>query len=201
MENLTTHSSHKALPNSVKNSRDRRGNVNFRYSPRLVEIRNRAAALADYLMTYEDQVEGGRGLTGQQRTEITATVRGSGLLAMNAPTKWGGGGLGWLEQVVAETQLGRVTNGLYLTVVRPATALFAATPAETGALPAPRQPQCRPGQARRWRPSPRCSSTGPPWNSWPPAGSPACSVRSSPPRTATGARYGCRSHHCCWPTG
>lgn len=104
--------------------------MEFSYSPRLADIKERAAALTGRLAAYEDEVEREGGLPESRRDEVVAMVRDSGFLAMNAPEKWGGGGLGWLEQIVAESEFGRLTNGMYLAVERPALAMLAATDAQ-----------------------------------------------------------------------
>ena len=52
----------------------------------------------------------------------------AGLQAINMPGEWGGGGLGVLEQVVVQEELGRLTNALWDAVWRPANPFRACTP-------------------------------------------------------------------------
>jgi butyryl-CoA dehydrogenase len=103
--------------------------VDFLYEANLVALKSRARELADQLMAYEDECELGDGLSGDSREEIKKLVLASGFNAMNAPTRWGGAGLTWLQQVAVEEELGRLTNGLWAAVWRPtAAALTRCTP-------------------------------------------------------------------------
>jgi butyryl-CoA dehydrogenase len=102
--------------------------VDFAYSPELAGLRRRARGLADLIEKYEDRCEAGNGLPADDLAAIADAVRAAGLGAINMPTEWGGQGLGVLAQVVAQEQLGRLTNALWDTVWRPANALRACTP-------------------------------------------------------------------------
>lgn len=103
--------------------------MDFSLSPELVELKERAAALVQKIMLYEDECEALGGLSPKSRDALKRTVLASGLQAMNAPVDWGGAGLTWSEQVVVEEELGALTNGLWAAVWRPtAAALLACTP-------------------------------------------------------------------------
>lgn len=103
--------------------------MEFCYSANLVALKSRAKELAKRLMSYEDECEFQGGLSSASRDEIKKIVLESGFNAMNAPTRWGGAGLTWLEQIVVEEEFGRLTNGLWAAVWRPtAAALTRCTP-------------------------------------------------------------------------
>jgi acyl-CoA dehydrogenase len=99
--------------------------VEFAYSPNLAELQDRARGLAELIAEYEDRCEEGNGLPAADLATIADAVRGARLHAINMPAEWGGQGLGILEQVVVQEQLGRLTNALWDTVWRPANALRA----------------------------------------------------------------------------
>ncbi|MGW2764470.1 acyl-CoA dehydrogenase family protein [Streptomyces sp. NPDC001275] len=101
--------------------------MDFAYTPRLTELKERAAALADKIMIHEDACEANNGLTPEVLRGIRDDVLASGLQAVNMPTEWGGAGLSVLEQVVVQEELGKLTNALWDTVWRPANALSACT--------------------------------------------------------------------------
>jgi acyl-CoA dehydrogenase len=102
--------------------------VEFAYSPRLAELKQRAADLTAKIMTYEDECEAGNGLPAEALDAIRQEVLASGLQAINMPAEWGGAGLSILEQVVVQEELGQLTNALWDTVWRPANCLRACTP-------------------------------------------------------------------------
>ena len=104
--------------------------MDFAYTPRLVELRERAAALSARIMPYEQRCEENNGLSAEDHAEIRAAVLDTGLQAINMPEEWGGAGLSILEQVVVQEELGKLTGALWDTVWRPANALRACNPAQ-----------------------------------------------------------------------
>ena len=66
--------------------------VDFAYTPRLVELRERAAALSARIMPYEQRCEENNGLSAEDHAEIRAAVLDTGLQAINMPEEWGGAG-------------------------------------------------------------------------------------------------------------
>src|SRR5438045_763752 len=93
--------------------------MDFYYSPRLVELKERAANLASKIMLYEDECEANNGLSPEALTTIRQEVLASGLQAINMPIAWSGAGLTVLEQAVVQEELGKLTNALWDTVWRP----------------------------------------------------------------------------------
>jgi acyl-CoA dehydrogenase len=81
-------------------------------------------------MVHEEVCEEQNGLSDEAHAEIADLVRDTGLNAINMPAEWGGQGLGVLDQVLVQEELGRLTNALWDTVWRPANALRACTPAQ-----------------------------------------------------------------------
>lgn len=104
--------------------------MDFRYPPRLAELKARAAELAGKIMLHEDDCEAHNGLPPETHAAIRDAVLAAGLNAINQPAEWGGAGLTVLEQVVVQEELGKLTNALWDTVWRPANALRACTPAQ-----------------------------------------------------------------------
>jgi butyryl-CoA dehydrogenase len=102
--------------------------VEFAYTPRLAELKQRAADLTGKIMQYEDTCEADNGLSAAALDAIRQDVLASGLQAVNMPADWGGAGLTVLEQVVVQDELGKLTNALWDTVWRPANCLRACTP-------------------------------------------------------------------------
>jgi acyl-CoA dehydrogenase len=102
--------------------------MDFAYSPRLLELKRRAADLTGKIMVHEDECEAGNGLPAETLAAIRDEVLAAGLQAVNLPAEWGGAGLSVLEQVVVQEELGKLTNALWDTVWRPANALRACTP-------------------------------------------------------------------------
>jgi acyl-CoA dehydrogenase len=94
------------------------------------DLRSRARALADAIMEHEEACEEQNGLPDEIHRQIAARVRELRLNAINMPAEWGGQGLGVLDQVLVQEELGRLTNALWDTVWRPANALRACTPAQ-----------------------------------------------------------------------
>jgi acyl-CoA dehydrogenase len=104
--------------------------MDFGCSPRLIEVKERAAALTERLMACEQDCETHGGLSPECLAELRRAVRGSGLQAINMPAQWGGAGLSVLEQVIVGQELGKLTNGLWDVLWRPANALLAGTAAQ-----------------------------------------------------------------------
>jgi len=102
--------------------------MDFAYSPRLQQLKQQAGDLARTLMAYEEECERRNGLSTEDLAKLRQEVVACGLQAINMPAEWGGAGLSILEQVVVQEELGKVTNGLWDVVWRPANALGACTP-------------------------------------------------------------------------
>jgi butyryl-CoA dehydrogenase len=101
--------------------------MDFTYTPRMAELKARAAELAGKIMVFEDECEEQNGLSAESHASIKAAVLDAGLNAINHPVEWGGAGLTLLEQAVVQEELGRLTGALWDTVWRPANALRACT--------------------------------------------------------------------------
>jgi alkylation response protein AidB-like acyl-CoA dehydrogenase len=97
--------------------------MEFSYTPAQLELRERAAGLAEFIKQYEDDCERDNGLPAAAHAKIREQVLASGLQAVNMPSTWGGAGLSILDQVVVQEQLGELTGALWDTVWRPANAL------------------------------------------------------------------------------
>jgi acyl-CoA dehydrogenase len=102
--------------------------MNFRYTPELAELKERARELAGFIMKFEQACEEQNGLGPEDHRAIRERVLASGLAAVNQPAEWGGAGLPVLAQLVVQEELGRLTNALWDVVWRPANALKACTP-------------------------------------------------------------------------
>lgn len=102
--------------------------MDFAYTPRLLELKDRARTLTEKIMPFEDECERNNGLSLESHASINAAVLDSGLQAINTPTEFGGAGLSVLEQVVVQDELGKLTNALWDCVWRPANPLAHATP-------------------------------------------------------------------------
>ena len=102
--------------------------MEFAYTPRLAELKDRARALTEKIIGFEDECERNNGLCAESHASIKAAVLDSGLQAINTPTEFGGAGLSVLEQVVVQDELGKLTSALWDTVWRPANPLAHATP-------------------------------------------------------------------------
>src|SRR4051794_25955066 len=81
-------------------------------------------------MVHEEACEQANGLPPEVHREVADAVRAHGLNAINMPAEWGGQGLGVLDQVIVQEQLGRLTNALWDMVWRPANALRACDAAQ-----------------------------------------------------------------------
>jgi acyl-CoA dehydrogenase len=101
--------------------------VDFTYTPRMTELKARAAELAGKIMVFEDECEADNGLSAESHATVKAAVLEHGLNAINHPVELGGAGLTILEQAVVQEELGRLTGALWDTVWRPANPLGAST--------------------------------------------------------------------------
>jgi acyl-CoA dehydrogenase len=104
--------------------------MEFGYTPRQAELRQRSVDLAAVIAKYEDECEQNNGLGPEAHAAIKEAVLAAGLNAINVPVEWGGAGLSVLEQVIVQDALGSLTNALWDTVWRPANPLLACTPAQ-----------------------------------------------------------------------
>jgi len=104
--------------------------MEFAYTPRQAELRQRALDLAAVIAKYEDECEQNNGLGTDAIAAIKEAVLAAGLNAINVPVRWGGAGLSVLDQVIVQDALGSLTNALWDTVWRPANPLLACTPAQ-----------------------------------------------------------------------
>jgi acyl-CoA dehydrogenase len=102
--------------------------MDFSYTPRQRELKERAASLAKVIMEYEDECEANNGLSPEVHATLRQAVLDHGLQAINMPAEWGGAGLSILEQAIVQEELGRLTGALWDVVWRPANALRACTP-------------------------------------------------------------------------
>ena len=102
--------------------------MDFAYTPRLADLKDRARALTQKIMLFENECEANNGLSVESHQVIHDAVLDAGLHAVNMPAEWGGTGLTILEQVVVQDELGKLTNALWDTVWRPANALRVCTP-------------------------------------------------------------------------
>ena len=122
--------------------------MEFAYSPRLADLKERARALTDTIMQFEDECERNNGISDESHATIKAAVLASGLQAINTPVEYGGAGLTVLEQAVVQDELGKLTNALWDTVWRPGEPADPRDPRTAGALPDSRCPR-RPSRRRR----------------------------------------------------
>src|ERR671933_1694108 len=81
-------------------------------------------------MVHERACEEHNGLPPEVHRDVAERVRHHGLNAINMPAEWGGQGLGVLDQVIVQEELGRLTNALWDMVWRPANALRACDDAQ-----------------------------------------------------------------------
>jgi acyl-CoA dehydrogenase len=102
--------------------------MDLKLSPAQEDLRARARALTESIMAHEEACEEQNGLTAEAHAEIAGRVRELRLNAINMPAEWGGQGLGVLDQVLVQEELGQLTNALWDAVWRPANALRACTP-------------------------------------------------------------------------
>jgi acyl-CoA dehydrogenase len=106
--------------------------MDFTLTQDQLELRDRAKALAEEIMVHEEACEAAGGLPAEVHREVADRVRHHRLNAINMPAEWGGQGLGVLDQVIVQEQLGQLTNALWDMVWRPANALRACDEAQRG---------------------------------------------------------------------
>jgi acyl-CoA dehydrogenase len=106
--------------------------VDLTLSPAQDDLVARARSLTEVIVAHEEACEEQNGLAAEAHREIADRVRELRLNAINMPAEWGGQGLGVLDQVLVQEELGRLTNALWDTVWRPANALRACTPEQRG---------------------------------------------------------------------
>ena len=104
--------------------------MDFAYTPEQLDLQARARALADEIAVHELACEEHNGLPDEVHRAVADRVRHHALNAINMPAEWGGQGLGVLDQVIVQEQLGRLTNALWDMVWRPANALRACDDAQ-----------------------------------------------------------------------
>jgi acyl-CoA dehydrogenase len=104
--------------------------MDFRWTRQQIDLTERAAALTARLMAHEQECESRGGLSPECLASLRRDVLRSGLQAINMPADLGGAGLSVLDQVIVQEELGKLTNGLWDVVWRPANALLACTPAQ-----------------------------------------------------------------------
>jgi acyl-CoA dehydrogenase len=104
--------------------------MDFTLTQEQLELRARARALAEEIMVHEEACEAAGGLPEEVHREVADRVRHHRLNAINMPAEWGGQGLGVLDQVIVQEQLGQLTNALWDMVWRPANALRACDAAQ-----------------------------------------------------------------------
>ncbi|MFE5813748.1 acyl-CoA dehydrogenase family protein [Streptomyces sp. NPDC056479] len=102
--------------------------MDFRLTPRQVQLKADARALTDFIAGYEIQCEEDNGLPADAHAKVRDAVLDAGLQAVNMPAEWGGAGLTIAEQVTVQEELGRLTGALWDMVWRPANALRFCTP-------------------------------------------------------------------------
>ncbi|MGI5423608.1 acyl-CoA dehydrogenase family protein [Streptomyces sp. CA-179760] len=102
--------------------------MDFRLTPRQVQLKADARALTDFIATYETRCEEDNGLPADAHAKVRDAVLDAGLQAVNMPAEWGGAGLTIAEQVTVQEELGRLTGALWDMVWRPANALRFCTP-------------------------------------------------------------------------
>ena len=61
--------------------------MEFAYTPRLLELKDRARTLTEKIMPFEDECERNNGLTAESHATIKAAVLDSGLQAINTPDR------------------------------------------------------------------------------------------------------------------
>lgn len=104
--------------------------MDFRMTPRQIELKQRAMAWTNEMMQYELDCENNNGLTPDQHAKVKQLVIDHGLAAINMPQEWGGAGLSVLEHAIVSEEVGKLTGALWDTMWRPANALKACTPAQ-----------------------------------------------------------------------
>ncbi len=104
--------------------------MNFQLAPELEELRRTVRQfVAEYMIPLEVETEyAGGALAPEHWQRIQARSRELHLNGMSLPKEFGGQGYKYLQQVVIQEELGRVTNVIWDVVYCPAVCLTAATP-------------------------------------------------------------------------
>jgi butyryl-CoA dehydrogenase len=104
--------------------------MDFRMTPRQIELKQRAIAWTEEMKQYELDCEMNNGLSVEQHEKVKQLIKNHGLAAINMPAEWGGAGLNTLEHAIVSEEVGKLTGALWDTMWRPANALKACTPAQ-----------------------------------------------------------------------
>ncbi|MCU6478963.1 butyryl-CoA dehydrogenase [Arthrobacter silviterrae] len=104
--------------------------MDFRFTPRQIELKQRAIAWTEEMKQYELDCEMNNGLSAEQHEKVKQLIKNHGLAAINMPAEWGGAGLNTLEHAIVSEEVGKLTGALWDTMWRPANALKACTPAQ-----------------------------------------------------------------------
>ncbi len=104
--------------------------MDFRMTPRQIELKQRAISWTNEMMQYELDCEYNNGLTPDQHEKVKQSIIDHGLAAINMPAEWGGAGLSVLEHAIVSEEVGKLTGALWDTMWRPSNALKACTPAQ-----------------------------------------------------------------------
>ncbi len=104
--------------------------MDFRMTPRQIELKKRAAAWTEAMYDFELDCEMNNGLSVEQHDKVRQLIIDHGLAAINMPADLGGAGFTVLEQAIVSEEVGKLTGALWDTMWRPANALKACTPAQ-----------------------------------------------------------------------
>lgn len=104
--------------------------MDFRMTPRHLEIKKQAAAWTEAMYEFELDCEENNGLSPEQHDKVKQLVKDHGLAAINMPAEWGGAGLNTLEHAIVSEEVGKLTGALWDCLWRPANALKVCTPAQ-----------------------------------------------------------------------
>lgn len=104
--------------------------MDFRMTPRQIELKERAKAWTEAMYAFELDCEMNNGLTPEQHEKVRQLIIDHSLAAINMPEEYGGAGYTVLEQAIISEEVGKLTGALWDTMWRPANALKACTPAQ-----------------------------------------------------------------------
>jgi len=104
--------------------------MDFRMTPRQIELKAQARAWTEAMYDFELDCEMNNGLSAEQHDKVKQLIKDHGLAAINMPAELGGAGYSVLEQAIISEEVGKLTGALWDTMWRPANALKAATPAQ-----------------------------------------------------------------------
>ncbi len=94
--------------------------MDFRMTPRQIDLKQRAIAWTNEMMQYELDCEMNNGLNAEQHAKVKQLIINHGLAAINMPSEWGGAGLSVLEHAIVSEEVGKLTGALWDTMWRPA---------------------------------------------------------------------------------